>query len=139
MQMSIKAVSESIEQKENGSPREIQLLQGKISRLENELNLTKNLIQSLLANQQTEDHNDKTTNKHPETRWEKHEKIDVFSYNKEGPEERKARKCQLSYTKNSAARDLEDCEEKEEHLRHTELRTCQEKKQCRKKKVPKTL
>ena len=47
MHMSIKAVSESIEEKENGSPREIQLLHGKISRLENELNLTKNLIQSL--------------------------------------------------------------------------------------------
>ena len=79
MHMSIKAVSESIEEKENGSPREIQLLQGKISRPENELNLTKDLIQSLLANQQTEDHNDKTTYKYPETRWEKSEKIDVFS------------------------------------------------------------
>ena len=140
--MSIKAVSESIEEKENGSPREIQLLQGKISRLENELNLTKNLIQSLLANLQTGDHNDKTTYKQPETRCEKNEKIDVFSYNMQGPEESKVRKCQLSYTKNCAARDLEECEEKVEHLHHTELRTSQEKKQrkkCRKKKVPKTL
>ena len=142
MHMSIKALSESIEEKENGSPREIQLLQGKISRLENELNLTKNLIQSLLDNQQTENHNDKTTYKYPETRWEKNENIDVFSYNMPDPEERKARKCQLGYTKNSAARDLEECEEKGEHLHHTELRTSQEKKQrkkCRKKKVPKTL
>ena len=119
MHMSIKAVSESIEEKENGSPREIQLLQGKISRLEIELNLTKNRIQSLLANQQTEDHNDKTTYKHPETRWEKNEKIDVFSYKMQGPEERKARKCQLIYTKNSAAWDLEECQEKKEHLHHT--------------------
>lgn len=56
--MSIKAVSESIEEKENGSSREIHLLQGKVSRLENVLNLTKNLIQSLLAHQQTEDQKD---------------------------------------------------------------------------------
>ena len=89
MHMSIKAVSESIEEKRNGSLREIQLLQGKISRLENELNLTKNLIQRVLAYQQTEDHDDKTTFKQPETRWEKNEKIDVFSYNTQGPEERK--------------------------------------------------
>ena len=142
MHMSIKAVSEFMEEKGKGSPREIKLLQGKISRLENELNLTKNLIQSLLANQQTEDHIDNTTDKHPETRWEKNEKIYVFSNNMQGPEERKARKCQLGYTKNSAARDLEECEEKEEHPHHTELRTTQEKKQrkkCRKKKIPKTL
>ena len=76
--MSIKAVSEYIEEKENGSPREIQLLQGKISRLENELNLTKNLIQSLLDNQQTEDHNDKTTYKHPEQDGRKMRRLVCF-------------------------------------------------------------
>ena len=109
MHIGIKAVSESIEENENGSPREIQHLQGKISRLENELNLTKNLIQSLPAYQQTGDHNDKTTYmyKQLETRWKKNEKSDVFSYNMQGPEERKVRKCQLGYPKNSAARDLE--------------------------------
>lgn len=60
----------------------------------------------------------------------------------QGPEERKVRKCQLGYTKNNAAQDLEECEEKEEHLHYTELRTSQEKKQrkkCKKKKVPDTL
>ena len=66
----------------------------------------------------------------------------MFSYNMQGPEKRTARKCQLSYTKNSVAKDLEECEENEEHLHHTEQRTSQEKKQrkkCRKKKAPKTL
>ena len=66
----------------------------------------------------------------------------MFWYNMQGPDERKAREFQLGFTKNSAALNQEECEEKEEHLHKTELGTSQGKKQRkkrRKKKVPNTL
>ena len=64
MHMQIKTVSESTaEKKDNILSRDIQLLQGKVSRLENELWLAKNLIQDLLTRQQIKEHNDKKTNK----------------------------------------------------------------------------
>ena len=40
---------------------------------------------------------------------------------------KKSEKCQLGFKKNSAARDLEECEEKEEHLHNSVLQTSQEK------------
>ena len=43
------------------SSRDIQLLQGKVSQLENELWLANNLIQDLLTPQQNKEHNDQKT------------------------------------------------------------------------------
>ena len=56
MHMRIKTVSESTaEKKDNISSRDIQILQGKVSRLENELWLVKNHIQDLLTRQKNKE------------------------------------------------------------------------------------
>ena len=54
MRMRNKTVSEStVEKRKNVSEKNIKLLQGKIRRLENEQHVDKNLIESLIAQQQT--------------------------------------------------------------------------------------
>ena len=57
--MQIKTVSESTAvKKDNISPRDIQLLQEKVHRLENDLWLAKNLIQDLFTRQKNKEHYD---------------------------------------------------------------------------------
>ena len=135
MNMQIKTVSESTaEKKDNISSRDIQLLQGKVSRLENELWLAKNLIQDLLTRQQNKEHNDQKTYKQTRIISEKNEKKDGFSYSMQIHDQRESREHQMD----SRTLDLEDCDEKKEQLYHVKLQSNQRKKQ-RKKKVLKTL
>ena len=138
MHMRIKTVSESTaEKKDNISSRDIQLLQGKVSRLENELWLAKNLIQDLLTRQQNKEHNDQKTYEQTRIISEKNEKNDGFSYSMQSHYQRESREHQMGFTMNSRTLDLEDYDEKKEQLHHVKLLSSQRKKQ-RKKKVLKT-
>ena len=133
--MQIKTVSEStVEKKDNISSRDIQVLLGKVSQLKNELLLVKNLVQDLLKRQQNKDHNDKKTYKPTRTISEKNEKNDGFSYSKQGSDQKESGEHQTGFMMYITALDLEDYDEKEEHLHHVELQSSQRKKQ-RKKKV----
>ena len=115
--MQIKTVSEStVEKKDNISSRNIQVLLGKVSRLENELWLVKNLVQDLLTRQQNKDHNDKKTCKPTRTISEKNEKNDGFSYSKQGYDQKESGEHQTGFMMYITALDLEDYDEKEEHL-----------------------
>ena len=138
MHMRIKTVSESTAEKKNYiSSRDIQLLQGKVSRLENELCLAKNLIQDLLTRQQNKEHSDQKTYEQTRIISEKNEKSDGFSYSMQSHDQRESREHQMSFTMNSRTLDLEDYDEKKEQLNHVRLQSSQRKKQ-RKKKVLKT-
>ena len=138
MHMRIKTVSESTaEKKDNISSRDIQLLQGKVSGLENELWLAKNLIQDLLTRQQNKEHNDQKTFEQTRIISEKSEKNDGFSYSMQSHDQRESREHQMGFTMNSRTLDPEDYDEKKEQLHHVKLQSSQRKKQ-RKKKVLKT-
>ena len=132
--MQIKTVSESNVEKDNISSRGIQLLHGKVSRLENELWLAKNLIQDLLTRQQNKEHNDQKAYEQTGSSLEKNEKTDGFSYSMQRHDQRESREHQMDFTMNSRTLDLEDYDEKKEQLHHVKLQSSQRKKQ-RKKKV----
>ena len=124
-------MSDSTEEKENGSSKDKHILQEWSADLnKSELELTKNRLQSLLAQQQIE----ATTNQHIGTNSENTE----LTGNMLGPDQRESREFQIDFTKNSASFDLQQYDEKEEHLHHTEMRISQIMKR-RKKKVSKTL
>ena len=113
MHMRMKTVSESTaEKKDNISSRDIQLLQGKVSRLENELWLAKNLIQDLLTRQQNKDHNDQKTYEQTRTISEKNEKNNGFSYSMQSHDQRESREHQMGFTMNNRTLDLEDYDER---------------------------
>ena len=123
-------MSESTEEKrENRSSRDIQLLQGKISLLDNKLQLIKILIESLVAQRQTEYHSNKMAYKHTRTNSEKTEVVDKFTYSMISPDQRESMECQLGLTKKNASLDTEEYDENEEHLHYTELQTDQQKKE----------
>ena len=133
MHMQVKTVSEStVEKKDNISSRDIQVLLGKVSQLENELWLVKNLVQDLLTRQQNKDHNDKKTYKPTRTISEKNEKNDGFSYSKQGSDQKESGEHRTGFMMYITALDLEDYDEKEEHLHHIELQSSQRKKQRKK-------
>ena len=85
MHVWIKTVSKSTEEKRPSvSSRDIQFLRGRIRQLKNELQLTKNLIESLVAQQQIEDHMVipcKTTHEQIRIIREKTEVIGGVTYN----------------------------------------------------------
>ena len=136
--MRIKTVSESTaENKDNISSRDKHLLQGKVSRLEKELWLAKNLIQDLLTRQQNKEHNDQKTYKQTRIISEKNEMKYGFSYSMQSHDQREYRDHQMGFTMNSRTLDLEDNDEKKEQLHHVKRQSSQRKKQ-RKKKALKT-
>ena len=138
MHMQIKTVSESTAQKKDSiSSRDIQLLQEKVNRLENELWLAKSLIQDLLTQQKNKEHNDQEAYQQTGTSLEKYEKTDGFSYSMQSHGQRESREHQMGFTMNSRTLDLEDYDEKKKQLHHVKLQSNQRKKQ-RKKKVLKT-
>ena len=125
--MRIKTVSESTaEKRDNISSRDIQLLQGKVSRLENELWLAKNLIQDLLTWLQNKEHNDQKTYEQTRIISEKNEKNDGFSYSMQSHDQRISREHQMGFTMSNRTLDLEDSDEKEQ-LHHVKLQSSQRK------------
>ena len=108
----------------------LQLLQGKVSRLENELWLEKNLIQDLLTWQKNREHTDQKAYQQTGTSLEKNKKTDGFSYSMQSHDQRESREHQIGFTMNNRTLDLEDYDEKKEQLHHVKLQPSQRKKQA---------
>ena len=122
MHMQIKTVSESTaEKKDNISSRDRQLLQEKVSRLENKLWLAENHIQELLTRQKIKEYNDQKAYQQTRTSLEKNEKTDGFTYSMLSHDQRESREHQMGFTMNSRTLDLEDYDEKKEQLHHVKL------------------
>ena len=115
----------------------MQLLQGKISQHENELQLSKNLIESLVAQQQTEYYSNKMAYKHTGPNREKTKVIDEFTYSMISTDQRESMECQLGLTKKNASLDTEEYDENQsiciiQSCRQTNKRN-KERRKCQKR------
>ena len=122
--MGIKTVKEMTEEEEKASKKDFQHLQGQVSQLENEIRLTKNIIQSLLAHKQTE----KQSNQLTDERFK-------CSYNTVDCDQRISSEHEFPIltTTNSEAVNIDCYDEKEGHTYHAELQTNGRKKRRKKK------
>ena len=137
--MRIKTVKETTEEEENASKRDIQHLQGKMSQLESEIRLIRNLIHNLIAaEKQTKEQSYQTTHEQPNINWENSETSNGFLYNKADYSQRESVEWEIPIMMNSEELLQEHNEEKEENLHHVEPRTNPAKKR-RKKKAPRTV
>ena len=110
----------------------------KVSQLESELRLTRNLIQSLIAEEQTKEQNYRTIHVKPKINLENSERSNGFSYNKADYSQRVSVEWEFPIVVNNEELVQEHYEEKKENLHHVELRTIRAKKR-RNKKVTRTV
>ena len=122
--MRIKTVKAITEEEEKASKRDLQDLQVKVSQLENEIRLTKNIIQSLSAHKQTEKQSNQVTDEQFKCSRTTVSHDQRLSVEQEFP---------ILITTNSEEVDIDCYEEKEGHTYHAELQTYRRKKRRKKK------